>query len=300
MQKLQTVNADTLLYEPLEKPSFVVDGLIPTGLTLFCGSQKIGKSWLMLKLCLCVSQGIPLWDMPTREGDVLYLCLEDTFCRIQDRLFRLTDEASGRLHFAVASDKLSDGLIVQLEDYLKEYLDSRLIVIDTLQKVRTASKDNAYASDYGDISLIKDFADRHSLAVIVVHHIRKQNDSDVFNKVSGTTGLCVDVTDDTRILECTMILHGLHGKGWDIFVLKSRRIWYLSIKCGILKIIELIGGVCMTVDAAWDYAIGMIKVDGLEPTEDFKKYIELEKNGQATTKDLKKYLDKKYKVKQDA
>ena len=200
MQKLQTVNADTLLYEPLEKPSFVVDGLIPTGLTLFCGAQKIGKSWLMLKLCLCVSQGIPLWDMPTQEGDVLYLCLEDTFCRIQDRLFRLTDEASGRLHFAVASDKLSDGLIVQLEDYLKEYPDSRLIVIDTLQKVRTASKDNAYASDYGDISLIKDFADRHSLAVIVVHHIRKQNDSDVFNKVSGTTGL-TGSADATFVLE---------------------------------------------------------------------------------------------------
>ena len=200
MQKLQTVNADTLLYEPLEKPSFVVDGLIPTGLTLFCGSQKIGKSWLMLKLCLCVSQGIPLWDMPTQEGDVLYLCLEDTFCRIQDRLFRLTDEASSRLHFAVASDKLSDGLIVQLEDYLKEYPDSRLIVIDTLQKVRTASKDNAYASDYGDISLIKDFADRHSLAVIVVHHIRKQNDSDVFNKVSGTTGL-TGSADATFVLE---------------------------------------------------------------------------------------------------
>ena len=56
MQKLQTVNAETLLYEPLEKPSFVVDSLIPTGLSLFCGSQKIGKSWLMLKLCLCVSQ----------------------------------------------------------------------------------------------------------------------------------------------------------------------------------------------------------------------------------------------------
>ena len=41
----------------------------------------------------------------------------------------------------------------------------------------------------GTSPLIKDFADRHSLAVIVVHHIRKQNDSDVFNKVSGTTGL---------------------------------------------------------------------------------------------------------------
>ncbi len=63
-----------------------------------------------------------------------------------------------------------------------------------------ASKDNAYASDYGDISLIKDFADRHSLAVIVVHHIRKQNDSDVFNKVSGTTGL-TGSADATFVLQ---------------------------------------------------------------------------------------------------
>jgi len=200
MQKLKTMDADTLLYQPLEKPCFVVDGLIPTGLILFCGSQKIGKSWLMLKLCLCVSQGLSFWDMPTQKSDVLYLCLEDTFYRIQDRLFKLTDEASGRLHFAVASCKLSDGLMGQLEEYLQAYPDSRLIVIDTLQKVRTASKDNAYANDYGDISLIKAFADKHSLAVVVVHHIHKQNDSDVFNQVSGTTGL-TGSADATFVLE---------------------------------------------------------------------------------------------------
>lgn len=52
----------------------------------------------------------------------------------------------------------------------------------------------------------------------------------------------------------------------------------------------------MTNSEAWDYAIGMIKVDGLEPTEDFKKYIELEKSGQITMEDAKKYLDKKYKM----
>lgn len=42
----------------------------------------------------------------------------------------------------------------------------------------------------------------------------------------------------------------------------------------------------MTTEKAWDHAIGMIKVDGLEPTKDFKKYIELEKAGKATTEDL--------------
>ena len=56
----------------------------------------------------------------------------------------------------------------------------------------------------------------------------------------------------------------------------------------------------MTVEKAWDYAIGLIKVDGLEPSEDFKKYIELEKEGKATTQDLKQYLDKKYKPKEAA
>ncbi len=102
MQKLQTVNADTLLYEPLEKPPFVVDGLIPTGLTLFCGSQKIGKSWLMLNSAYACRREIPLAIMPAQEGDVFTSALR-THLPIQDRLFRLTGrrQACG-LHFAVA------------------------------------------------------------------------------------------------------------------------------------------------------------------------------------------------------
>ena len=57
MQKLNMVDADTLLYQPLDKPRFVVDGLLPTGLILFCGSQKIGKSWLMLKCAVPLFRG---------------------------------------------------------------------------------------------------------------------------------------------------------------------------------------------------------------------------------------------------
>ncbi len=54
----------------------------------------------------------------------------------------------------------------------------------------------------------------------------------------------------------------------------------------------------MTNSQAWDYAIGMIKVDGLEPTEDFKRYIEKEKKGEVTMEDAKRILDKKYKMKE--
>ena len=56
----------------------------------------------------------------------------------------------------------------------------------------------------------------------------------------------------------------------------------------------------MTNSQAWDYAIGMIKVDGLEPTEDFKRYIEKEKKGEVTMDDAKRFLDKKYKMKESS
>ena len=57
-------------------------------------------------------------------------------------------------------------------------------------------------------------------------------------------------------------------------------------------------GDAMTNVQAWDYAVGMIKVDGLEPTDEFKEYIEKEKRGEVTMADIKQYLDKKYKVKE--
>lgn len=53
----------------------------------------------------------------------------------------------------------------------------------------------------------------------------------------------------------------------------------------------------MTNTQAWDYSIGLIKVDGLEPTKEFKEYIEKEKKGELSMDDLKIYLDKKYKIK---
>lgn len=51
----------------------------------------------------------------------------------------------------------------------------------------------------------------------------------------------------------------------------------------------------MTSPDAWDYAIGMVRMAGLEPTSEFKQCIEKEKNGEITMEDIKQFLDKKYK-----
>jgi len=205
MQKLKTMDADTLLTTPMEKTSFVVDGLIPQGVTLLCGASKVGKSWLMLHLGLQVAQGLPIWDSATSACDVLYLCLEDTYARIQNRLYRLTDNAPENLRFAIMSGRIGSGLEQQITDYLKEYPNTRLIMIDTLQKVRNTqalnNRTGIYGSDYDDIGSIKRLADSAGIAIILVHHLRKQQDSgDPFNEVSGTVGI-TGAADTTLVLK---------------------------------------------------------------------------------------------------
>ena len=197
---LQTVDADTLqstAYEPLQ---FVVGDLLPQGLHLLAGAPKIGKSWLALYLCLRVAQGDPLWTFATRRCEVLYLCLEDSFPRIQSRLFDLTEDAPPTLHFAVMSEQLHNGLVEQIEQFLTEHPAAGLIVIDTLQRIRAAGNDaNPYANDYRDVGVLKALADKHRIAILLVHHLRKMNDDDPMNMISGTTGLS-GATDSNFVL----------------------------------------------------------------------------------------------------
>jgi RecA-family ATPase len=203
MSALKTIDAETLIAQPLKPIPFIVDGLIPPGLHILAGSPKIGKSWLMLWLSINVAQGNPIWDREVTPCGVLYLCLEDTHNRIQNRLFEITDTAPDNLHFAVMAEQIGSGLQQQIEAFVKTQPDCRLVIIDTLQRVRGADiSTNAYANDYRDICELKQLADKHQLAIILVHHLRKHTDKDPFMKVSGTTGLTGGV-DTTYVLEKT-------------------------------------------------------------------------------------------------
>ena len=85
----KAITAEELLSTPLPPVKWIVPGLLPAGLALFAGPSKAGKSWLTLWLCLQVAQGKPVWGREIEPRTVLYLSLEDTLNRLQDRLFRL-------------------------------------------------------------------------------------------------------------------------------------------------------------------------------------------------------------------
>lgn len=190
-ERLHTVSM-TELYDtvyPARTP--IVDNFLYGGTYLFVGAPKVGKSFFMGQLAYHVAMGIPLWEYPVRKGTVLYLALEDDYARLQRRLSGMFGvESTDSLFFATQAKTLNGGLDMQLELFLKEHTDARLIIIDTLQKVREVGGDRySYSSDYEIVTKLKEFSDRYGICVLVVHHTRKLESEDSFDMISGTTGL---------------------------------------------------------------------------------------------------------------
>ena len=197
--RLLTIDGETLMSQPLTPLNFVVDTLLSQGLHILAGSPKVGKSWLALWLAVTVAKGDPVWGMGVKQGTTLYLCLEDSTLRIQNRLFEITEDAPASVHFTTNSDTPGKGLEEQLCSFLSEHPDTVLVIIDTLQMIRGTGYDNTYANDYRDLSALKHIADTHGIAILLIHHLRKMNDDDPMNMISGTTGLS-GATDSNFVL----------------------------------------------------------------------------------------------------
>ena len=200
-KRLQTIDGESLMSLPLTPLNFVVDTLLSQGLHILAGSPKVGKSWLALWLSVMVAKGEPVWGMSVKQGTTLYLCLEDSTLRIQNRLFEITEDALANVHFTTQSDILGKGLEEQLRTFLDEHPDTVLVIIDTLQMIRGTNYDNTYANDYRDLSALKRIADTHGIAILLIHHLRKESADDVFNRISGTTAISGAVDSSFTLVE---------------------------------------------------------------------------------------------------
>lgn len=163
--------------------------------------------------------------MVTEKCDVLYLSLEDTAKRLQERLYKVTDCAPPNLRFMLTSQKIGSGLEQELENILKAYPLTRLVIVDTFQKVRgsTAPKDGMYAADYADVSALKQIADNYKLAVVLVHHRRKLGDTnDPFNEISGSTGI-------SGAADTNFILQRKRGEKNAVLLVSGRDVEYQEL-----------------------------------------------------------------------
>lgn len=188
---LHTLSMPELYDADFVIPKHIIKDFLYPGLYILAGAPKTGKSFLMSQIAHHVAQGKELWQLPVEKGSVLYLALEDQFYRLQQRLVRMFDmDLAANLHMAVNAKSLYRGLEDQLTAFIKKQPDVRLIIIDTLQKIRSLQDEKInYARDYNVAAKLKEIADKHKLCLLVVHHTRKQQAEDSFEMISGSNGL---------------------------------------------------------------------------------------------------------------
>ena len=200
---------------------WIVPGLISAGLAGLYAKPKIGKSFLALQLAHAVASGTrALGHFETVKGHALVIALEDTDVRIKTRMAKLKLPGIEGLRVTTSWPKGDDAYIA-LERELQEHPETKLIVIDTLQRFRKGSAgkgQNVYEADYAELGFLKGIADRHGIAILLVHHMRKGVQSvDVFENVSGSAA--ITGAADTNIVisrERTSTEAVMHVTGRDI------------------------------------------------------------------------------------
>ena len=188
---LYTISMTELYQNTYKSRSAIIEGVLYPGTYLLAGAPKIGKSFLVAQLAYHVSTGKELWGYQVRQGTVLYLALEDDHRRLQERMYRMFGtDSSEKLFFATCAKQIGNGLEDQLKKFMNDHPDTKLVILDTLQKIREVGNEkNSYAKDYEIIGKLKQITDENGCCFLLVHHTRKQQAEDKFDMISGTNGL---------------------------------------------------------------------------------------------------------------
>lgn len=187
-------------FEPVQ---WVVQDILPTGVSMLLAKPKQGKSWFALDLAMAVATGSPaLGCKSTLKGDVLYFAFEDNQRRMSTRINQLARHRFGRVpdnaNLITGSQgipRLSQGFEDELDLYLRNQPNTRLVVVDPFTFIETPPKRKqamrSYQEDYDAIVRLTNLTrEKHpQVAILLVYHMRKAGSGNWLDTVMGTTGL---------------------------------------------------------------------------------------------------------------
>ena len=214
------ISADQLKQKVFKPVRYVLPGYIPEGLTIFAGKPKAGKSWLLYDVCVaCAADRFVLGTIKPAQGDVLYLALEDSQRRLKQRLekFYPSEAWPAELKLVTEWPRADAGGVAEIAGWCRSVPNPLLVVIDTLERFRPASKPgpSAYAADYAALADLQKLSHELGIAIVVIHHVRKMDADDPFDMVSGTNGL-TGAADTILVLKKQSGNVTLYSRGRDI------------------------------------------------------------------------------------
>jgi DNA-binding transcriptional ArsR family regulator len=195
------MSAETLRDKEFPPSLEIVPRVLYEGVAFLAGPPKGLKSWLCLGgLCVPVAMGgLALGRIAVQKGRCLYISLEDSPRRLQDRLEKI---GAG---FPPLLDLMTDlpkgvSLAEFLEAYSIHNADTRLVVVDTLGRALHSDL-NDYTDTTAALAPIQRLALKHHACVLLVHHVKKgPRGDDAFDHSLGSQGI-LGAMDTALVME---------------------------------------------------------------------------------------------------
>ena len=227
IETISLVTANELQKQKLPPINWIVENLLPEGLAILAGRPKVGKSWMALDIAISVAKGFRTMDLfYTKKHDVFFIPYEDNFRRLQGRINKIlsngeSENAPSNLYYPKDNfgfPKLNENGIGEIEKIIDNNSNIKLIVVDTFGRgiADKARKDKSmYHADYDLSSAIQKLAISRGICILLLHHTRKEESTNVFDEISGTTGLTAGL-DTMIVLKKKDNKHYLYVTGRDV------------------------------------------------------------------------------------
>lgn len=191
----------SLLQQQPVEPGWVVSGLLPAGVSLLAGPQRVDKALLANQLGLSVASGSPFLEhFPVSRGHVLYLALGEGLLSVRSRAARLLRDQEHPVAFDLAlqwSPFRQHGL-ADLEDTIAGLTNPRLIIVDPLEFVLPLYVDqqvqsyrvrhtNAPLQNLPFFIPLRELAARYNLAILLLHHLPDDWPTNRRDPLAGTS-----------------------------------------------------------------------------------------------------------------
>ena len=217
-----SLDMPTLMKTELPPMKWAVAGILPEGFICLAGRPKAMKSWTALKLVYCVQNGLNFLDHQTVQGDAIYFGLEDSKRRIKDRVSKMGFAKLKQPQIVLGGDVpyLSFGFEECLENWIKSKENPRLVVIDTLARIKPRQSKSGTAYDQDNLLMngIQKLAVQNNLTVLFITHLSKSSQEYSFDKIQGSVGV-QGMTDAMWMLDRGDGVNSkasLKGRGRDI------------------------------------------------------------------------------------
>lgn len=181
--------AAELLSHSFPEPVWAVPNLIPAGMSILAGRPKLGKSWLALQIAIAAGSGGQVFGEQVRRRNVLYLALEDSERRLQDRLKQQLCPLDASITFKTQWPALIENGLDHLQGLI-EKSEFSLVIVDTLARWAAVRRADDEAMVVQRLSDLQRYAGRRNMAILLVDHHRKAGASsvvDVIDDVMGAT-----------------------------------------------------------------------------------------------------------------